>query len=36
MAIDEAIMLLQAGGVSPPTLRFYGWSPPSVTLGYFH
>lgn len=35
MAIDEAIMLLQAGGVSPPTLRFYGWSPPAVTLGYF-
>lgn len=30
MAIDEAIML---GGI--PTLRFYGWHPPVVSIGFF-
>ncbi len=35
MAIDEAIMLAHAAGEAPPTLRFYGWSPPAVSLGYF-
>jgi len=30
MAIDEAIML---SGI--PTLRFYDWEPPAVTIGYF-
>ncbi|MFZ5633127.1 MAG: lipoate--protein ligase family protein [Bacillota bacterium] len=35
MAVDEAIMLVHSRGGSPPTLRFYGWDPPAVTLGYF-
>lgn len=35
MAIDEAILLSADSGKSPPTLRFYGWSPPAVSLGYF-
>ena len=35
MAVDEAIMLLHARGQSPPTLRFYQWRPPTVSLGYF-
>lgn len=34
MAVDEAIMLGVAEGQSPPTLRFYGWQPPCVSIGY--
>jgi lipoate-protein ligase A len=34
MAVDEAICLAVAQGQAPPTLRFYGWSPPAVSLGY--
>ncbi len=33
MAVDETIALLSARGVVPPTLRFYRWSPPTVSLG---
>ncbi|EGO62061.1 biotin/lipoate A/B protein ligase family protein [Acetonema longum] len=35
MAIDEAILLEYAAGHVPPTLRFYGWQPAAVSLGYF-
>lgn len=35
MAIDEAILLEHQGGQTPPTLRFYAWSPPTISLGYF-
>ncbi|MCL4459856.1 MAG: lipoate--protein ligase family protein [Chloroflexi bacterium] len=35
MAIDEAIMHHHAEGRVPPTLRFYGWRPPCVSIGYF-
>lgn len=34
MAIDEALMAGVASGKSPPTLRFYGWDPPCLSLGY--
>lgn len=34
MAIDEAILRSVAEG-GPPTLRFYGWEPPAISLGYF-
>ena len=34
MAIDEAICESVAAG-GPPTLRFYGWRPSAVSLGYF-
>lgn len=34
MAIDEAIMRSVAESRSPPTLRFYGWAPPCVSVGY--
>jgi lipoate-protein ligase A len=34
MAIDEAILLGVSAGLSPPTLRFYGWQPPCVSVGY--
>jgi lipoate-protein ligase A len=34
MAIDEALMQSVAKNRSPPTLRFYGWDPPCVSVGY--
>ena len=34
MAIDEAILKACAEGKSLPTLRFYGWKPHTVSLGY--
>lgn len=33
MAVDEAILRAVAAGSRPPTLRFYGWSPPCLSLG---
>ncbi|MCL6591370.1 MAG: lipoate--protein ligase family protein [Firmicutes bacterium] len=35
MAVDEAIMHFVAQGSAPPTLRFYGWKPPAISLGFF-
>lgn len=35
MAIDEALLRQVAAGRSQPVVRFYGWSPPCVSLGYF-
>lgn len=34
MALDEAILLGVASGSSPPTLRFFAWEPPCLSLGY--
>jgi len=34
MAVDEAILNAVAEGQSPPTLRFFGWTPPCFSLGY--
>ena len=34
MAIDEAMWRGRQAGSSPPTLRFFAWSPPTVSLGY--
>jgi lipoate-protein ligase A len=34
MAIDEAILAAMAEGSVPPTLRFYAWEPPCLSLGY--
>ena len=33
MAVDEAILTVMLKGASPPTLRFYAWSPPCLSLG---
>ncbi len=33
MAADEAITQAIAAGLVPPTLRFYAWTPPCVSLG---
>lgn len=35
MAIDKAILVLQSKGKVPPTVRFYGWTPPAISIGYF-
>ncbi len=35
MAIDETVLLSHARGETPPTLRFFRWQPPCVSLGYF-
>lgn len=35
MAVDEAILLAHSAGKVPPTIRFYGWQPAAVSIGYF-
>ena len=35
MARDEAILLAVSAANAPATLRFYRWSPPTISLGYF-
>lgn len=34
MAIDEALFRGRQARRSPPTLRFFAWAPPTVSLGY--
>jgi lipoate-protein ligase A len=33
MAVDEALLEGQIGSGSPPTVRFYSWRPPAISLG---
>jgi lipoate-protein ligase A len=35
MAVDAALLEAVSAGAAQPTLRFYGWSPPCLSLGYF-
>jgi len=35
MAVDEVLLDGVAAGSAPPTLRFYEWAPPCLSLGYF-
>jgi lipoate-protein ligase A len=35
MALDEAILENIRAGLSKPTIRFYGWEPSAVSIGYF-
>jgi lipoyltransferase/lipoate-protein ligase len=35
MAIDRAVLVANSEGKVPPTVRFYGWSPPAISIGYF-
>lgn len=35
LALDEALFRLAVEGKGPPTIRFYGWSPPALSVGYF-
>ncbi len=34
MAVDEAILATVAAGQAPPTLRFFAWAPPCLSVGY--
>jgi len=34
MAVDEALWQGRRAGASPPTIRFFAWAPPTVSLGY--
>lgn len=35
MAVDETLLEGVRRGQAPPTLRFYQWAPPCLSLGYF-
>jgi lipoate---protein ligase len=35
MAIDRAILVAHSQRHVPPTVRFYGWDPPAISIGYF-
>jgi len=35
MAIDEAMLIAHSEGKAPPTVRFYGWNPATLSIGYF-
>jgi lipoate-protein ligase A len=35
MAVDEAVLTLHSEGRVPPTVRFYGWDPATLSIGYF-
>lgn len=34
MALDEALLMCVSKGVSPPTVRVFGWLPPTVSIGH--
>jgi lipoate-protein ligase A len=35
MAVDEAVLVMAGRGESPPTLRFFSWDAPSLSIGSF-
>lgn len=35
MAMDEALLTWHSEGKVPPIIRFYGWNPASLSIGYF-
>jgi lipoyl(octanoyl) transferase len=35
MALDEALLDWHSEGKIPPVIRFYGWDPPTLSVGYF-
>lgn len=35
MAIDEAMLTAHQEGITPPSVRFYGWNPATLSIGYF-
>jgi lipoate-protein ligase A len=35
MALDEALLDWHSKGQIPPTIRFYGWDPATLSIGYF-
>ena len=35
MAIDRAVLVANSKDKVPPTVRFYTWAPPAISIGYF-
>ena len=35
MALDEALLEWHSNGEIPPVIRFYGWNPATLSIGYF-
>ncbi|MFB5662021.1 biotin/lipoate A/B protein ligase family protein [Alteribacillus sp. HJP-4] len=35
MAMDEMLLSWNSEGSMPPVVRFYGWDPPTLSVGYF-
>lgn len=35
MALDEAMIILHSENKIPPTVRFFTWNPPTLSIGYF-
>src|SRR5690242_3534244 len=35
MALDEALMEWNSQGKFPPIIRFYGWNPATLSIGFF-
>lgn len=35
MALDEALLNWHSEGIIPPVIRFYGWNPATLSIGYF-
>ena len=35
MAIDRVVLETNSEGKAPPTVRFYEWTPPAISIGYF-
>jgi lipoate-protein ligase A len=35
MAIDRAVLVANSKEIVPPTVRFFSWSPPAISIGYF-
>lgn len=35
MALDEALLDWNSEGMIPPVIRFYGWNPATLSIGYF-
>jgi lipoate-protein ligase A len=35
MAIDRAVIVANSEGKVPPTVRFFTWKPPAISIGYF-
>jgi len=35
MAIDRAVLVANSKKIVPPTVRFFTWSPPAISIGYF-
>ena len=35
MALDEALLDWHSEGKIPPVIRFYGWNPATLSVGYF-